>query len=57
VPGSVILDTKTKGWIVVKKLIALVLAVAFLAGTIGCSSATTKGDSGKKDESKKDTKP
>ena len=55
-PGRVILDTKTKGWIVVKKLIALVLAVAFLAGTIGCSSATTKASGGDKDSkpSKKD---
>jgi hypothetical protein len=30
---------------VVKKLIALVLAVAFIAGTIGCSGGTSKSGS------------
>ena len=45
-PGEVVFDSKDERMDVVKKLIALVLAVAFLVGTIGCSGGTSKSGGG-----------
>ena len=42
-PEFVPCDSKSKGWFVVKKFIALLFVGAFLAaGVIGCTAATTK---------------